>query len=94
MFFAWSVILPPAPVPDAVLNSPLPAPEMVAELAAVTVRSPPRPPLAVLLSTRAPLVWVKLFTFKAMLPALPLPEVATEIFPPSAIVNVGAVKLI
>ena len=30
-----------------------------------------------------------MFAFSKMLPALPAPEVSTEIFPPSAIVNVG-----
>ena len=87
------MIPPPAPVPEAVLKSPLPASEIVAELAAVTVKSPPVPPLLVLLSTLAPPVCVKLFTFSWMLPAFPVPEVATEIVPPPLIVKVGAVTL-
>ena len=32
---------------------------------------------------------LKIFAFSEMFPALPSPEVATEIFPPSAIVSVG-----
>ena len=47
-----------------------------------------------LLSTLAPPVCVKLVTFSAMLPALPAPEVATEIVPPSPMVNVGVKTLI
>ena len=85
----WILILPPAPVPDAVLNRPVPGPEIEAEFAAVTVTSPPRPAPVVLLSTLAPPVCVKLVTFSAMLPALPPPEVFTDIAPLSAIVNVG-----
>ena len=80
-------------MPEAVLKSPLPASEIVAELAAVTVKSPPVPPLLVLLSTLAPPVCVKLFTFSWMLPAFPVPEVATEIVPPPLIVKVGVVTL-
>ena len=32
---------------------------------------------------------LKVFAFSKMLPALPAPDVATDIVPPSAIVNVG-----
>jgi hypothetical protein len=42
---------PAFPVLDAVLNSPVPAPEIEAELAAVTVKSPPCPAPVVLLTT-------------------------------------------
>jgi hypothetical protein len=43
----------------------------------------------VLLSTLAPPDCVKLATLKDILPALPAPEVFTDIVPPSAIANVG-----
>jgi hypothetical protein len=90
----FTVIAPALPVLDAVLNSPVPAPEIVAEFDAVTIKSPPCPALDVLLSTLAPPVCVKLLTFSAMLPASPAPEVATEIVPPSPIVSVGVVTVI
>ena len=50
---------------------------------------PALPILVVRLTTCAPLVRVRLFAFSKMLPALPAPDVSTEIFPPSAIVSVG-----
>jgi hypothetical protein len=43
----------------------------------------------VLLTTCEPPVRLKVFAFSKMLPALPAPTVSTEIFPPSAIANVG-----
>src|SRR5215813_9375667 len=85
---AWILILPPAPLPEAVLNSPLPGPEIEAELT-VTVTSPPWPAPDVLLSTLAPPACAKLPTFSDILPALPLPEVFTDNVPPSEIVSVG-----
>jgi hypothetical protein len=91
---ADTVIFPASPVFDAVLNNPLPEPEIFAEFAAVKIKSPPFPPLVVLLSTLAPLDCEKSVTFKATLPALPAPEVATEIVPPLFIVNVGVFTLI
>ena len=42
-----------------------------------------------LLTTCAPPVRLKVFTFARIFPALPAPAVATEILPPSATVNVG-----
>ena len=87
---ACILILQPAPDPEAVLKSPVPGSEIMAEFAAVTVRSPPRPAPDVLLSTLAPLDCVKLAAFSNMSPALPLPKVATDIVPPSAIASVGA----
>ena len=115
---AATVICPAFPVLDAVLNSPLPVPEMDTSSLAVNSSVPPAPAPLVLLSTRdPPPVWVKLltlsemlpalpilevllrtcapparlrvFAFSRMLPALPAPDVATDIVPPSAIVNVG-----
>ena len=115
---AATVICPAFPVLDAVLNNPLPAPEMDTSSLAVNSSVPPAPAPLVLLSTRdPPPVWVKLltlsemlpalpilevllrtcapparlrvFAFSKMLPALPAPDVATDIVPPSAIVNVG-----
>src|SRR4029434_5129636 len=79
---------------DAVLNNPVPEPDIEAEFAAVTVTSPPSPPPLVLLSTLAPLVCMKLVTFSAMLPAFPGPDVATEIVPPSPMASVGVETLI
>jgi hypothetical protein len=35
-----------------------------------------------------------LLAFTEILPALPPPDVSTEIFPPSAIVNVGVARFI
>ena len=94
MLLAWRVMSPPAPDPDAVLNSPVPGSEIVAEFAAMTVKSPPCPAPVVLLSTVAPPVSEKSVTFNDALPALPAPEVATEIVPPLFIVNVGVVTVI
>jgi hypothetical protein len=74
---------------EAVLNNPVPEPESEAELAAVTVRSPPDPLPPVLLSTLAPPDCVKLVTLSAMFPAFPPPVVATEIAPPSPMVKFG-----
>jgi hypothetical protein len=82
------------PVLDAVLNNPLPAPEMETNSPAVTASVPPAPAPLVLLSTRAPPACVKLLTLSAMLPALPAPSVATEILAASAIVKVGVETLI
>jgi hypothetical protein len=50
--------------------------------AAATSTVPPAPSLVVLLRTCAPPVCVRVLTFSAMLPALPVPSVATEIVPP------------
>ena len=86
---AATVICPAFPVLDAVLNNPLPAPEIETDSPAVNARVPPAPSPVVLLTTCAPPVCVKLLTFSEILPALPPPEVATEIPPPSAIVNDG-----
>ena len=94
MVCACRVIFPPAPDPDAVLNRPVPGSEIVAEFAAVTVKSPPCPPPLELLSTLAPLVWLKLVTVKATLPAFPEPEVATDMAPPLFIVSVGVTRFI
>ena len=83
---------PAFPVFDAVLNNPLarlPLPEMEIELVAVTAKFPPPPAPVVLLTTCAPPVCVRLLTFSEILPALPPPEVATDIVPPSAMPNVG-----
>ena len=49
-FPAWILILPPAPLPEAVLKSPVPGPEIETE-SAVTAKSSPRPAANVLLST-------------------------------------------
>ena len=111
-----TVICPAFPVLSAVLNNPLPVPEMDTSSLAVSPSVPPAPAPLVLLSTRAPPVRVKLLTFSETLPALPIlevllrtcapreaksvriqqnapstpcPDVSTDIFPPSAIVNVG-----
>ena len=91
---AATVICPAFPVLYAVLNNPLPVPEIDTNSLAVSSSVPPAPAPLVLLSTRAPPVWVKLLTFSAMLPALPLPSVATEIVPPSPIANVGVETVI
>jgi hypothetical protein len=79
---AVTVIWPALPVPDAVLNNPLPAPEIETNSPAVTATVPPAPSLVVLLRTCAPLVCVRVLTLSEMLPALPAPSVATEIVPP------------
>ena len=50
---------------------------------------PALPILEVLLRTCAPPARLRVFAFSRMLPALPAPDVATDIVPPSAIVNVG-----
>ena len=86
---AATVICPAFPVLSAVLNSPLPVPEIDTSSLAVRPSVPPAPAPLVLLSTRDPPVWVKLLTFSEMLPALPILEVATEIVPPLAIARVG-----
>ena len=88
------VICPAFPVLDAVLSKPLPAPEMETRSLAVTASVPPAPPPVVLLAICDPLARVKLLTLREMLPALPAPEVATEIAPLSPIVNVGVVTVI
>ena len=79
---AATVICPAFPVLDAVLNNPLPAPEMETNSPAVTASVPPAPSPVVLLTTCAPPVCVRVLTFSEMLPALPAPSVATEIVPP------------
>jgi hypothetical protein len=61
---------------------------------AVTASIPPAPSPVVLLTTCAPPVCVRLLAFTEILPALPPPDVSTEIFPPSAIVNVGVARFI
>ena len=91
---AATVICPAFPVLDAVLNNPLPAPEIDTNSLAVSPSVPPAPAPLVLLSTRDPPVWVKLLTLSEMLPALPILEVATEIVPPSPIVSAGVVTVI
>ena len=91
---AATVICPAFPVLDAVLNNPLPVPEIETSSLAVSPSVPPAPAPLVLLSTRAPPVCVRLLTFSEMLPALPLPSVATEIVPLSPIVNVGVETVI
>ena len=84
-----TVISPAFPVLDAVLKSPLPKPENDADSVAVAITLPPCPVPLVLLTTCAPPVRLRLLAFSKTLPALPPPDVSTEIFPPSAIVNVG-----
>jgi hypothetical protein len=91
---ADTVICPALPVLEAVLNNPLPAPEMETNSLAVTASIPPAPSLVVLLTTCAPPARLKLFTFSEMLPAAPVPAVATEITPPLASVNVGVERVI
>ena len=91
---AATVICPAFPVPDAVLNNPLPAPEMDTSSLAVNSSVPPAPAPLVLLSTRdPPPVWVNSLTLSEMLPALPILEVATEIVPPLATARVGVETL-
>jgi hypothetical protein len=89
-----TVTSPAFPVLDAVLKSPLPKPANDADSVAASVRFPPWPALVVLLTTCAPPVCAKLLTLSEMLPAFPAPEVATEIVPLSAIVNVGVETVI
>ena len=90
-----TVIVPAAPEPCAVLKSPLSRPEIETEpAAALTARFPPSPALVVLLSTLAPPERARLPTSSVMLPAAPSPTVATEILPPSLIVNTGVDTLI
>jgi hypothetical protein len=91
---AVTVICPAFPVLEVVLKSPLAKPDNEADSLAMTVMFPPWPELVVLLSTRAPPVCVKLLTLSEMLPAFPMPEVATEIVPLSPIVNVGVETVI
>jgi hypothetical protein len=91
---ADTVICPAFPVLDAVLNNPLPVPEMEIDSPAVTASVPPAPSPVVLLTTCAPAVRLRLFTFSKILPAAPDPSVATEIVPPSAMVNVGVERVI
>src|SRR2546430_9795679 len=65
------VIWPAFPILDAVLKSPVPAPAIDA-LDAFTASAPPRPAPDVLLLAVAPLLILRLPTFKATLPAAPL----------------------
>ena len=78
---ADTVICPAFPVPDAVLNNPLPAPEIETSSPAVTASVPPAPSPVVLLTTCAPPARLRLFTLSEILPAAPAPSVATEIVP-------------
>ena len=89
-----TVICPAFPVLDAVLNNPLPVPEMDTSSLAVSPSVPPAPAPLVLLSTRAPSVCVKLLTVERDAAGIAAPAVATEIVPPSPIVSVGVVTVI
>jgi hypothetical protein len=89
-----TVTSPAFPVLEAVLNNPLPGPEIETNSLTVTATVPPTPSPVVLLTTCAPPVCAKLLTFNKMLPAFPAPEVATEIVPLSPIVNVGVETVI
>jgi hypothetical protein len=83
---------PAFPVLDAVLNNPLgrlPLPEIEIDSPAVAVTLPPCPEPLVLLTTCAPPVRLRVFALSKMLPALPAPDVSTEIFPPSTIANIA-----
>jgi len=91
---AVTVICPAFPVLDAVLNNPLPAPEMETNSLAVTANVPPAPSAVVLLRTCDPSARLRLLTVSEILPAAPAPSVATEIVPPSAMVNVGVERVI
>jgi hypothetical protein len=91
---ADTVISPAFPVLAAVLNNPLPGPEMEIDSPAVTATVPPAPSPVVLLRTCEPLARLRLFTLSEILPAAPTPSVATEIAPPSAMVNVGVERVI
>src|SRR3954470_20451535 len=75
-----TVIWPAFPVFDAVLKSPVPAPDAEA-LDAFSTIAPPAPALLVLLLIVPPLVMFKLLRFIATLPAAPPVVVATEIVP-------------
>src|SRR5262245_3150594 len=81
IWFAPTVMSPPAPVPDASENSP--APSRVREpFAVLIVMVPPWPDPDVPLSIRAPLATLVVAASITMLPAAPAPVVATEIRPP------------
>jgi len=86
------LISPAFPAFDAVLNRPVPVPEIEA-LGAASVIAPPAPPALVLLLMVALLAMLKVPTFKAMLPAAPPAEVATEMVPPSAMVSTGVLMI-
>jgi hypothetical protein len=72
-----------------VLSNPLPLPEIKIDSPAVAATLPPCPEPLVLLRTCEPPVRLRVLPFSKMLPALPAPDVATDIVP-SAIANVGA----
>ena len=80
--------VPPAPAPLVLLSTRDPPPVWV-KLLTLSEMLPALPILVVLLRTCAPPVRLRVFAFSKMLPALPAPDVATDIVPPSAIVNVG-----
>jgi hypothetical protein len=82
-----NIIWPAFALVDVVLNSPVPAPIIVA-LDAFSAIAPPRPLPVVLLFTVAPLVILRLPRLSATFPAAPAVDVATEMTPPSVSDNV------
>ena len=82
---AVTVICPAFPVLDAVLNNPLPAPEMETNsLSTVTANSPTGAiSRSYCLEPATPSARLRLLTVSEILPAAPAPSVATEIVPPS-----------